>query len=164
MTIVPSCATFFQEGNTMTTHSLSRFSISMPSELVSQLDAMSKDRGFASRSQAVADIVRDRLVEHYGQAGKCEIVGTVTLVYDHHKRNVQEKLTAIQHGHQDLIIATLHVHLDHHNCLEILAVRGLADVVKKVADSLIAVKGVKHGKLTLTASGEKPARRSAKHG
>jgi len=142
----------------MAKRTLHRFSISMPSELVRQLDAMSKARGFANRSQAVADMVRDRLVEHHGQVGTGEIVGTVTLVYDHHKRNIQELLTDIQHDHQDLIIATLHVHLDRHNCMEVLAVRGRAVVVKRVADRLIAVKGVKHGKLTLTTPGKRASR------
>ena len=88
----------------MKTPSLSRFSISMGRELVRQLDAMVKARGFSNRSQAVADMVRDHLVEHHGQAGGHEIVGTVTLVYDHHKRNIQALLTDIQHDHQSLIL------------------------------------------------------------
>ena len=138
----------------MDKHTLNRFSISMPAELVRQLDAMSKARGFANRSQAVADMVRNQLIEHHGQMGNREIVGTVTLVYDHHRRNIQKLLTDIQHDHQELIIATLHVHLDHHSCMEVLAVRGRAGVVKRVADRLIAVKGVKHGKLTITETGQ----------
>jgi CopG family nickel-responsive transcriptional regulator len=133
---------------------LNRFSISMPGELARQLDAMSKARGFANRSQAVADMVRNQLIEHHGQMGNREIVGTVTLVYDHHRRNIQKLLTDIQHDHQELIIATLHVHLDHRSCMEVLAVRGRAGVVKRVANRLIAVKGVKHGKLTITETGQ----------
>lgn len=134
--------------------SLCRFSISMAGELVGQLDAMLKTKGYANRSQAVADMVRAHLVEHHGQMGDHAIAGTVTLVYNHHKRNIQALLTDIQHDHQDLIVATLHVHLDHHNCMEVLAVRGRAGAVKQVADRLIAAKGVKHGKLTVTTTGK----------
>jgi CopG family nickel-responsive transcriptional regulator len=131
-----------------------RFSVSMAGDLVSQLDAMSKKRGYANRSQALADIVRGQLVEHNAHIDKREIAGTVTLVYDHHKRDLQSKLTDIQHDHEGLIISVLHVHLDHHNCMEVLAVRGRADAVRKLADGLIAVKGVKHGKLTVTTTGK----------
>ncbi|OGV68422.1 MAG: nickel-responsive regulator [Lentisphaerae bacterium RIFOXYA12_FULL_48_11] len=134
--------------------SITRFSISMAGDLVRQLDLMSQEKGFANRSQAVADMVRARLVEHYGQKGDSEIAGTITLVYDHHRRNIQGLLTDIQHDHGDVIIATMHVHLDHHNCMEVLAVRGRADAIKQVADNLIAAKGVKHGKLTVTTTGE----------
>jgi len=132
---------------------LRRFSISMSADLVCQLDGMVKSKGYANRSQAVADMVRDRLVEQRGQTGSREIAGTITLVYDHHKRNVQALLTDIQHDHQALILSTLHVHLDHHNCMEVLAVRGRAAAVKDLADRLIVAKGVKHGKLTVTTTG-----------
>ena len=132
---------------------LSRFSVSMPSDLVHQLDGMVVEKGYANRSQAVADMVRAHLVEHRGQMGEHEIAGTVTLVYDHHKRNIQALLTDIQHDHQDVILSTLHVHLDHNNCMEVLAVRGPASAVKHVADRLIAAKGVKHGRLTVTTTG-----------
>ncbi|MBI4025800.1 MAG: nickel-responsive transcriptional regulator NikR [Verrucomicrobia bacterium] len=142
----------------MKKQALCRFGVSMAGDLVGQLDALLKARGDANRSQAVADMVRARLVEHHGQMGNHEIAGTITLVYDHHKRNIQALLTDIQHDHQDLIIATLHVHLDHHNCMEVLAVRGRADAVKQVADRLIAAKGVKHGKLTVTTTGKEFAR------
>lgn len=138
----------------MKTPSVTRFSISMAGDLVAQLDAMAAEKGYANRSQAVATMVRDHLVEHHGQAGHYEIAGTITLVYDHHKRNIQGLLTDIQHDHQNVIIATLHVHLDHHNCMEVMAVRGRADRVKQVADTLIAAKGVKHGKLTVTTTGK----------
>ncbi|MDD4017981.1 MAG: nickel-responsive transcriptional regulator NikR [Kiritimatiellae bacterium] len=133
---------------------LCRFSVAMNGDLVSQLDDMTKANGYASRSQAIAASVRNSLVEHYGHMGKHEIAGTVTLVYDHHKRNIQALLTDIQHDHGNLIIAAMHVHLDHHNCMEVLAVRGRADAVRTVADRLIAAKGVKHGRLVVTTTGE----------
>jgi len=134
--------------------SVTRFSISMAGDLVRRLDSMSAEKGYSNRSQAVSDMVRSCLVEHYGQMGNREIAGTITLVYDHHRRNIQGLLTDIQHDHGDVIIATMHVHLDHHNCMEVLAVRGRANAVRQVADNLIAAKGVKHGKLTVTTTGE----------
>jgi CopG family nickel-responsive transcriptional regulator len=133
---------------------LCRFSISMAADLVGQLDAMVKTKGYANRSQAVADMVRAQLVDHHAERETQEIAGTVTLVYDHHKRDIQALLTDIQHDHQELIIATLHVHLDHHNCMEVLAVRGPADGIKRLADQLTVAKGVKHGKLTVTTTGQ----------
>ncbi len=126
----------------------------MAHDLVDQLDAMTKAKGYANRSQAVADMVRDQLVEHHGHRGAHPMAGTVTLVYDHHKRNIQGLLTDIQHDYGALIIATMHVHLDHHNCMEVLALRGRAGALKEVADRLIAAKGVKHGKLTVTTTGK----------
>lgn len=133
--------------------SLCRFSISMAHDLVDQLDEMTKAKGYANRSQAIADMVRAHLVEHHGQMGAYEMAGTVTLVYDHHKRNIQALLTDIQHDHANLIIAAMHVHLDHHNCMEVLALRGRSRALKEVADRLISAKGVKHGKLTVTTTG-----------
>ena len=82
------------------------------------------------------------------------MAGTLTLVYNHHRPNVQEALTELQHKHLDTIISTLHVHLDHDNCLEVLVVRGKTSVVRSVADHLIAVRGVKHGRLTMTTTGK----------
>jgi CopG family nickel-responsive transcriptional regulator len=140
--------------NTKAASGVRRFSVSMSGGLVAQLDGLMKGRGHANRSQAVAEMVRDHLVEHHGHESGREIAGTVTLVYDHHKRNIQTLLTDIQHDHGGLIIATLHVHLDHHNCMEVLAVRGRADAIRVLADRLIAAKGVKHGRLTVTTTGK----------
>ena len=131
-----------------------RFSVSVPKELAKQLDRMAKEKGYDNRSLAVADMVRAHLVEHRQNVGDQDIAGTITLVYDHHTQHVQATLTDIQHDHHEVIISTLHVHLDHHNCLEVLVVRGKAGVIKRIADELIAAKGVKHGKLTVTTSGK----------
>jgi CopG family nickel-responsive transcriptional regulator len=137
---------------------VSRFSVSLPSLLLQQLDEMASEKGYDNRSLAMADMIRDKLVEHHQRLSSEDIAGTITLVYDHHRQNVQTTLTDIQHDHHDIIISTIHVHLDHHNCLEVLVVRGKAGVVKKIADELIAAKGVKHGKLTVTTTGvEMPA-------
>jgi CopG family nickel-responsive transcriptional regulator len=132
---------------------LCRSSLSISADLLAQFDAMCKTRGYQSRSQAVADMVRGQLIEHRAQSGSNEIAGNITLVYDHHRRNIQAQLTHIQHDHGPVVISTLHVHLDHHNCMEVLAVRGVAKTVRGLADKLIAVKGIKHGKMTVTTTG-----------
>jgi CopG family nickel-responsive transcriptional regulator len=131
-----------------------RFTVSVPRDLARQLDQMTHEKGYDNRSLAVADMIRDHLVEHHQKYGAGEIAGTITLVYDHHKQHVQATLTDIQHDHPELIISTVHVHLDHHNCLEVLVVRGHAGRIKQIADELIAAKGVKHGKLTVTTTGK----------
>jgi len=133
---------------------LRRFSISMPAGLVGQLDAMIEAKGYANRSQGIAELARDRLVEHHARRGRHKIAGTITLVYDHHKPNLQSALTALQHAHHDLILATTHVHLDPHNCLEVLVLRGPADRIHALADRLVSTKGIKHGKLTVTTTGK----------
>jgi CopG family nickel-responsive transcriptional regulator len=125
----------------------------MAGDLVRRLDALVRAKGYANRSQAVADMVRAQLVAHSAETGDREIAGTITLVYDHHRRHVQGLLTDVQHDHPNLIVATLHVHLDHRNCMEVLAVRGRARAVRKLADRLTTAKGVKHGRLTVTTTG-----------
>jgi len=137
----------------MKKETVSRFSISLPPSLLRQLDEMSGQKGYDNRSLAIADMIRDHLVEHRQKFGNEPIVGTITLVYDHHKPHLQATLTDIQHDHHDVILSTVHIHLDHHNCLEVLLVRGQAAVIKGIADELIAAKGVKHGKLTVTTTG-----------
>jgi CopG family transcriptional regulator, nickel-responsive regulator len=131
-----------------------RFTVSLPPVLMKQLDAMTTEKGYTNRSLAIADMIRDQLVEHRQKHSTEDIAGTITLVYDHHKMHVQETLTDIQHDHHDVILSTVHVHLDHHNCLEVLIVRGKAGLIKRIADELIAAKGVKHGKLTVTTTGK----------
>ena len=131
-----------------------RFSASLPPQLLRDLDQMTTEKGYSNRSLAIADMIRDHLVEHRQKFGNEEIAGTITLVYDHHKQHVQATLTDIQHDHHEVIISTLHVHLDHHNCLEVLVVRGPAAQIRKIADELVAAKGVKHGKLTVTTTGK----------
>jgi CopG family nickel-responsive transcriptional regulator len=107
-----------------------------------------------NRSEAIRDLIRSALVEMQWEEGDAETVGTVTLVYNHHVRDLSDKLTEQQHTHHHEIVSALHIHLDAHNCLEVLVVRGRARDVKKIADELIGVKGVKHGKLVMTTTGE----------
>jgi CopG family nickel-responsive transcriptional regulator len=138
----------------MKIENVTRFSISLPPSLLRQLDQMSTEKGYANRSLAVADMIRNQLVEHQEKTGTGDIAGTITLVYDHHKPHLQSTLTDIQHDHHDVILSTVHVHLDHHNCLEVLLVRGPGNVIRQIADALITAKGVKHGKLTVTTTGK----------
>ena len=138
----------------MKRESATRFSVSLPPTLLEQLDEMTAEKGYHNRSLAIADMIRAQLVEHRQKSASREIAGTITLVYDHHKPHLQASLTDIQHDHHQVILSTVHVHLDHHNCLEVLIVRGKASVIRKIADELIAAKGVKHGKLTVTTTGK----------
>ena len=138
----------------MKKETVSRFSVSLPPSLLRQFDKMASQQGYDNRSLAIGDIMRDRLVEHRQKFGNEDIAGTITLVYDHHKPHLQATLTNIQHDHHDVILSTVHVHLDHHNCLEVLLVRGKAAIIKRISDELISSKGVKHGKLTVTTTGK----------
>ena len=131
-----------------------RFGISIEEKLLTSYDRLIEDKGYVNRSEAIRDLIRSALVESKWEAGNDETVGTVTLVYNHHVRDLSDKLTEQQHSHHDRIVSALHVHLDAHNCLEVLVVRGPAQEVKQIADELIGVKGVKHGKLVMTTTGE----------
>lgn len=132
---------------------LSRIGVAIDSGLLDQFDQLIAKRGYTNRSEAFRDLIRDELVQKSWESPESNVVGTVTLVYDHHVRMLNEKLTDLQHEHHRSILSTLHVHLDHDNCLEVLVVRGKAGVVQTIADTLISTKGVKHGRLTLTTSG-----------
>jgi CopG family nickel-responsive transcriptional regulator len=131
-----------------------RFGISIDDKLLESFDRLIELKGYMNRSEAIRDLIRATLVELRWEGGEEETVGTVTLVYNHHVRDLSDKLTEQQHTHHNQIISTLHIHLDAHNCLEVLVVRGKARDVKKIADELIGVKGVKHGKLVMTTTGE----------
>jgi CopG family transcriptional regulator, nickel-responsive regulator len=135
-------------------HLAGRFSVSLPQQLLADFDGALLQKGYHNRSLAIADIVRAWLIEQRRENSEQEIAGAITLVYDHHKRHLQDNLTDIQHDHHHLILATMHVHMDHHNCLEIIAVRGKAGEVQTIADALIGAKGVKHGKLIITSTGQ----------
>ena len=132
---------------------LSRIGVAIDSDLLTQFDELIAKRGYTNRSEAFRDLIRDELVQKSWESPDSNVVGTVTLVYDHHVRMLSEKLTELQHEFHRSILSTLHVHLDHDNCLEVLVVKGKAAAVQKIADSLISTKGVKHGRLTLTTSG-----------
>ncbi|MBI1921402.1 MAG: nickel-responsive transcriptional regulator NikR [Geobacter sp.] len=130
-----------------------RFGISIDEKLLDSFDRLIEEKGYVNRSEAIRDLIRNAIVEQKCAAGEEETVGTVTLIYNHHVRDLSDKLTEQQHAHHHQIISALHVHLDAHNCLEVLVVRGKARDVKQIADELIGVKGVKHGKLVMTTTG-----------
>ena len=132
---------------------IARFGVSMSPSLLGKFDRLIVSKGYANRSEAIRDLVRDTLVEEEVAGGE-QIVGTLTLVYDHDARDIVRRLTDIQHGHHGEIISTLHVHLDQHNCLEVLVLRGKAGEVKSIADRIISTRDVKHGRLTMTSTGE----------
>ena len=132
---------------------LSRIGVAIDADLLQKFDRLIAQRGYTNRSEAFRDLIRDELVEKTWESPESQVVGTVTLVYDHHVRMLNEKLTDIQHDFHRSILSTLHVHLDHDHCLEVLVVRGKSLEVRKVADVLISTKGVKHGRLTITTTG-----------
>jgi CopG family nickel-responsive transcriptional regulator len=133
---------------------LARFGISIDDRLLKRFDDLITEKGYGNRSEAIRDLIRNALVEDQWARGDEETVGTVTLVYNHHTRDLSDKLTEHQHSHHDAIVSTLHVHLDAHNCLEVVVVKGKANEVKRMADELIGTKGVKHGKLVTSTTGE----------
>ena len=131
-----------------------RFGISLDEKLLESFDQLIEQKNYMNRSEAIRDLIRASLVEERLGSEDQEAVGTVTLVYNHHVRDLSDKLTEHQHSHHDQIISALHVHLDAHNCLEVLIIRGPVRDIKQIANELIGVKGVKHGKLVMTTTGE----------
>ena len=130
-----------------------RFGISLDKALLDKFDQLIKEKNYANRSEAFRDLIRQELVRKEWQQGK-EIAGAINLIYDHHKRELVNKLMDIQHNYQKVIISTQHIHLDHNNCLEIIAVKGTPREAQKLADTLKSVKGVKHGTLSMSSTGK----------
>jgi CopG family transcriptional regulator, nickel-responsive regulator len=130
-----------------------RFGVSMPTELAEAFDGVIRREGYTNRSEAIRDIIRRYLVEEEWSDQTAEVIGTVTLVYDHHVHDLSDALTDLQHEHHDRVICSQHVHLDEHNCLETIVLRGPASKVREMADSLIGTRGVKHGRLVCTTTG-----------
>ena len=128
---------------------LMRFGVSLEKNLLRDFDRLIGGKQYANRSEAIRDLIRNSLVEDEWKKGK-DVAGAISLVYDHHKRELMDLIVDIQHNYQDMIIASQHAHLDHHNCLEVVIVRGKSDRINLLADKLKALKGVKHGSLTLT--------------
>lgn len=131
-----------------------RFSVSLEGELLNAFDAFLVQMGYTSRSEAVRDLIREKLVARELEAPDAEGVGVITLVYDHHRRELPERLTEIQHRYFKEITSTSHIHLDRHNCLEVIIVRAQARKIRNIADLLISTKGVKHGRLVTTTTGK----------
>ena len=131
-----------------------RFGISLEKTLIERFDRLIKKKGYANRSEAIRDLIRDSLVTEEWESSSAETVGIITLVYSHDIRELTDNLTDFQHLYHNLIISAMHIHLDEHNCLEAIVVKGKARDIKVIADRLIGTKGVKHGKLTVTTTGK----------
>ncbi len=134
---------------------LIRFGISMDKDLLGRLDKEIVKRGYPNRSEAIRDLVRSQLVELEWSQEDEEVAGTVTIIYDHHVRGLSDMLLELQHEHHEMIISVMHVHLEHDNCLEIMVIKGKASEARELAGRLIGVKGVKHGKLTISSTGKR---------
>ena len=132
---------------------LVRFGVSLERRLLTKFDRHIKEKNYPTRSKAIGDLIRENLVKKEWIEGK-EVVGAITLVYNHHKRELVNRLTDVQHGFHQLIISSQHVHLDEDNCMEIIVVRGKPGQVEKLAYKLKSEKGVKHGSLTMATTGK----------
>jgi CopG family nickel-responsive transcriptional regulator len=133
---------------------LARFGVSIPKDLLEAFDKYIRRKHYANRSEAIRDLIRQKLVEEEWRESKEEVAGVITYLYDHHKRELVDKLMDIQHDYFDRIITTQHIHVDHHRCLEVILVKGKANEIKELADKVQALKGVLHLNLTLTTLGK----------
>ena len=133
--------------------SLVRFGVSLDKGLLEKFDKLIESKSYTNRSEAFRDLIRQELIQKQWQSGQ-EVAGAIILIYDHHKRELVNKLMDIQHEFGGMIISSQHVHLDHNNCLEIIAVKGSPKEAQKLADSLKSVKGVKHGILSMSTTGK----------
>ena len=132
---------------------ITRFGISLEEALLRRFDRLISRKGYTARSEAIRDLIRDSLVKEQWEAGTEETVGTITLLYSHDTRELADTLTELQHHYHSSIISTMHIHLDSHNCLEVLVLKGRGADIKEIADRLIGTRGVKHGKLTVSTMG-----------
>ncbi|MDP2839977.1 MAG: nickel-responsive transcriptional regulator NikR [Syntrophales bacterium] len=131
---------------------LVRFGVSLEKTLLDRFDVLIRAKQYTNRSEALRDLIRKELVQQEWMSGS-DVVGTITLIYDHHKRDVLIRVMDMQHDFQEPIISTQHIHLDHHNCLEIVAARGKAEEVQRLADALKSIKGVRHATLSMSSTG-----------
>lgn len=129
-----------------------RFGVSLEKGLLDRFDRLLKEKNYTNRSEALRDLIRQELVKVQWQKDG-DIAGAITIIYNHHKRELLDKITDVQHDFQKLIISTQHIHLDHHNCLEIIAIRGSSKEAQRLQDNLKSIKGVKHATLSMSSSG-----------
>lgn len=132
---------------------LVRFGVSLEKELLQRFDERIKEKKYTNRSEAIRDLIRDDLVKKEWQEGR-EVTGSITLVYNHHKRELTNFLVDIQHDYHDIILSTQHIHLDHDNCLEIIVVKGKPRAIDELYGKLKSAKGVKHGGFAMTTTGK----------
>ena len=136
----------------MADNKIIRFGVSIGASLLEKFDVLIDKKGYTNRSEAIRDLIRDKLIESdwKDDTGRDNAIGTVTIVYDHHTRETGDTLTDIAHNFHDIVIATTHVHLTHSSCLEVMVVKGTSDDIRNFADKVISIRGVKHGKLVIT--------------
>jgi len=133
---------------------ITRFGVSINDNLLAQFDQLISLKGYTSRSEAIRDLIRDSLVQTEWESASLETIGTITIVYSTHTRELSDLLTHLQHRHHNSIISTTHIHLDDENCLEVLIVRGKGEDIKSICDRMTSARGVKHGRLSLTTTGK----------
>ncbi|WP_297416760.1 nickel-responsive transcriptional regulator NikR [Thermococcus sp.] len=131
-----------------------RFGVSVPEELLEKFDRIIEEKGYVNRSEAIRDMMRDFIVRHEWETGNAEVAGTITMLYNHDEAEVVKELLDLQHEYLDEIVSSIHVHMDLHNCLEVVIVKGKTSRIKEIADRLLSLKGVKHGKLVMTGTGK----------
>ena len=129
-----------------------RFGVSIEPELLNKFDKMIKKEGYPNRSEAIRDLIRKNLIVEKSKDPDAKSIGTLTMIYDHHTGTLTNKLLDLQHDHHNEILSTTHIHVDHHNCLEVLVLKGKAGNIQKLADNIRALKGIKHGELVITKS------------
>jgi CopG family nickel-responsive transcriptional regulator len=135
---------------------LVRFSVSLEDDLLEQFDRYCKESKYATRSEAIRQLLREKLTEHAWESDAQDAAATLTLVYDHHRTNLSEKLLELQHEHADMVVSTMHVHLDHDNCLEVIVLRGRAGALQRMASALRGLKGIHRGQLVLARTADTP--------
>ena len=127
-----------------------RFGVSIEPDLLKKFNKRIKKEGYTNRSEAIRDIIRKNLINDKNKEPETKVIGTLTMIYDHHTGNLTSKLLDLQHNHHNQILSTTHIHVDHHNCLEVLVLKGKAGQIQKLADNIKALKGIKHGELVIT--------------
>lgn len=132
---------------------LKRFTISLDEKLLERFDTVIKQQQYVNRSEAIRDLIRSSFVEEEWQADK-DIVGVISMIYDHHQPKLQEKVTEIQHDYHHQIVSATHIHMDHHNCLEVVIVKGKAGSVNELADRLRSIRGVRNCNLAMSSTGK----------
>ena len=131
---------------------ITRFGVSIEPDLLDKFDKMIKKEGYSNRSEAIRDIIRKNLIKELNKDPDAKAIGTLTLIYDHHAGNLTNRLLSLQHDHHNEILSTTHIHVDHHNCLEVLVLKGKTGNIQNLADNIKALKGIKHGELVITKS------------
>jgi len=131
---------------------ITRFGVSIEPDLLKKFDKVIKKEGYKNRSEKIRDLIRNDIIKEHSKNPDAKAVGTLTMIYDHHTGNLTNELLDLQHDHTNEILSTTHIHIDHHNCLEVLVLKGKTGNIQKLADNIKALKGIKHGELVITQS------------